>query len=340
MRVGIISPNVLNDFGDSDARDDSSGAWPFESLAKRTSLLFDKIFLTENLQLTCEIVGGGSACCDEDVNCETLRYLAKKGLILLPQDLGYECGDALLKENMRGTTARLHRQLLKVGNPSNNCGPGEYTYVGQPDIGDIEAHDGNHPRSDKGWRDPSIAGKKQQYESLLVRRNAALLREAGVEAVVVGSLHAQSRTEKVVNPVWQVVMNEMPTFDTRAPWEDVLDFRAEDRTKHLVRSLRRWIRKIVIEDWSEAELEDEVRELIYEYETHLRLADVRGGTGVWTCMITGIAGLTEDVVKLRISKIAGLVTAFVDRKAKLLEAELGAPGRELALIPELRTRFS
>ena len=131
----------------------------------------------------------------------------------------------------------------------------------------------------------------------------------------------------------------MPDFDTRAPWEDVFDFRAEDRTQHFIRSIRRWIRKIVTEEWTQAELEDEVRELVYEYENHLRLARLSGGRGVLRCIITGIAELAEDVIKLRLANIAQLVTAMIDRKTKLLEAETQAPGREVALISELKKRF-
>jgi hypothetical protein len=162
MRIGVISPNILNNIPAYNAMyEDPLQPRPFEALAKRACLLFDKIYLTENLELTYEIVGSGPAVYDDDQNCGTLQYLTKKGVIFVPQDLGYASGAALLRENIRGTTATIHRELLKVGNPSNNCGPGEYTYVGQPDIGDTEAHDGNHPRSDRGWNDPGIEIKKE-----------------------------------------------------------------------------------------------------------------------------------------------------------------------------------
>jgi hypothetical protein len=254
--------------------------WPFDGLAKRLSLLFDKLYLTENLQVTCEIVGGGSATYEHDANCGTLQYLAQKGLILVPEDLGYASGEAFLRDNIKGATARIQRQLLKVGNPSNNCEPGEHSYVGQPDIGDWEAHDGTHPRAIKGGaKDPRIPLLKRQYESLLLRRNAAVLRHAGVdEVVIVGRLFEEPRDQwKRTHPVWKVVINEMPDFDCRAPWEDVFAFRKEDRTQHFVRNLRRWIRKIVAEEWSRAELEDEIRELVYEYERYLRTARLSAG---------------------------------------------------------------
>src|SRR5258708_3514314 len=166
MRVGIISPNILNHTADSKLYSDPDEFWPFNSLGKQTCLLFDKIYLTDDLDLTCKIINAGY---DDDPNSLTLRYLAEKGLLLLPQDLGYTSRSEFLESMINGAVAEIHRQLLKVGNPSNNCGPGEYTYVGQPDIGDFEAHDGNHPRSAKGWNDPHLKVIRQQYESLLLR---------------------------------------------------------------------------------------------------------------------------------------------------------------------------
>jgi uncharacterized protein YdaT len=167
------------------------------------------------------------------------------------------------------------------------------------------------------------------------------LRHAGVdEVVIVGRLFEEPRDEwKRTHPVWKVVINEMPDFDCRAPWEDVFAFRKEDRTQHFVRNLRRWIRKIVAEEWSRAELEDEIRELVYEYERYLRTARLSAGKGVLTCLITGTAERGEDIIKLRLTKIANLVSAIIDRKTKLLETELLAAGRELALIPELKRHF-
>src|SRR5688572_23986426 len=112
MRVGVASPNLLSNVADYNAMsDDPNMPWPFEVLAKRASMLFDRLYLTEDLDLTCEIVGGGSAICDDDPYCATLRYLADKDLILLPQHLGYASGAAFLQSNLKGEGRRLHAAL-------------------------------------------------------------------------------------------------------------------------------------------------------------------------------------------------------------------------------------
>jgi hypothetical protein len=338
MRVGIISPNLIDNIDQWNAlHDDPRASWPLDSLAKRASLLFDKLYLTEDLEKTFELIG--SICSEEFI--ETLLYLQEQGLILRPQDLGFSSGDDFLNAGLKGVARKLHTQLLQVGNPGNDGNPDDLIYVGQPDIGDWAAQNGMHPRSNKGWDDPAIAVEKQKYESLLLRRNAAILREAGLaDVAVVGRLYEERRPTKRDHPVWKVVLNEMPQFDLRAPWEDVLAFRAEPRTQHLIRSLRRWIRKITTEEWTQAELEDEVRELLYEYDAHLRLSRVNGGSGTFSVVITGASELAEDIVKLRFGKIAKIATAVIDQRIRLLEAETTAPGRELALLPELRKTFS
>jgi len=340
MRVGVVSPNILSNVRDYNAMNENPDIpWPFDSLAKRSSLLFDKLYISDNIDLTYEIIGGPSLF-GNDHNGNTLEYLTRQGLILTPQDLGYSSGEAFLSENIKGKTADLHRRLLAVGNPSNNCGEGDYTYVGQPDIGEFEAHDGNHPRSEAGWDDPQIKVMERLYEGLLLQRNVAILREAGIEDIaIVGRLYGEKSISPDTHPVWEIILHEMPSLDIRAPWEDVLGFRAEQRTQHLIRSLRRWIRKVVAESWTSAELEDEVRELVYEYEKHIRTAGMAHGIGTLTCVITGTTELVEDIVKLRLGRIAQLVTAGMDRSVKFREAELQAPGRELALFPEVRKRF-
>ena len=182
--------------------------------------------------------------------------------------------------------------------------PGEMKYIGQPDIGDFDASNGWHPRSRIGWDDPKIKIRKMLYETLLVRRNVEMLRRVGFENVsIVGRQYEQLPNAKRAHPVWNIVLKELPQLDTRAPWEDIFGFRQEERTQHLVRSLRRWARKVVAEDWTSAELEDEIRELVYEYERHMRMSKLFGTKETLEILITGAADLVEDAVKLRFGEL-------------------------------------
>lgn len=341
MRVAIISPNIVLNVEDYNSMfEDPDRPWPLDSLAKKVSLLFDKIYLTDDVDLTCNIVESISGEFETDPQSGTLRYLANEGLLLKPQDFGYDSTDAFLKANIKGVAAKLQKELLRIGNPDLEDDP-EGALIGQPDVGDFAAHDGVHPRLNRRrLRGMGLREQKQEYESLLLRRNGAMLREAGVtDASVVGRLFEQAAEEEHLNPVWKVVFKEMPQLDTRASWQDVLAFRSEEHTQHLVRSLRRWVRKAVAEEWTEAALEDEVRELVYDYENHLRIARMGAQKGFFEFLVTGASDVVENVVKLRFSKIGEIASVMRNRKVKLLEEEARAPGREIALITEMKKRF-
>ena len=338
MRVGIISPNLIDSIDDEyKAWDgDPSAPWALDEIGKRAALIFDKIYLTDDLETTFDII---QYICPEE-RLETLFYLQRKGVVFSHRDLGYASAETFFKANVKGAVAKIQAELMRVGNPGLDGEPDDFRNIGHPDVGDYAAQNGMHPRSCKGWSDPKIKVRKRKYESLLLRRNAAMLREAGVaDVAIIGRLYEERRLLKHEHPVWRVVFKEMPRFDTRAPWDDVLDFRAEERTQHLIRSLRRWVRKVVAEEWSENALEDEVRELVYEYETHLRLSRMSNGKEALEFLVTGTADLVEDIIKLRFGKIAQLATAMMNRHVRLLQAEAAAPGRELALIPELKRHF-
>jgi hypothetical protein len=284
--------------------------------------LFDRIYLTHDLDVTCEIVGGY----EENTETATLCYLVERGLLFRPEELGYASGEAFVLSNTTGAAESLHRRLLRVGNPYMNEESGEVKYIGQPDIGDFDASNGWHPRSRKGWNDPKIKIRKMLYEALLMRRNIEMLRVAGFENVsVVGRQYELLPIAKRSHPAWSVVLKELPQLDTRAPWEDVLGFRQEERTQHRVRSLRRWVRKVVAEEWSEAELEDEIRELVYEYEKHLRKARISSAKEALEIIIIGSADFVEDVIKLRFGKIAKIAAAAINRRTKFFQEEMTAP---------------
>ncbi|WOH59916.1 hypothetical protein [Bradyrhizobium sp. BWC-3-1] len=243
--------------------------------------------------MTCEIVGGY----EENTETATLRYLAKRGLLLTPQNMGYDSGDAFVSANTAGAAGALHRRLIPVGNPYINEEPNEMKYIGRPDIGDFDASNGWHPRSRVGWRDPKIQTRKMLYEALVMQRNVAMLQAAGFDNVAsVGRQYETLPRAKRPHTVWTVVLKELPQLDTRAPWEDVFGFREEERTQHFIRSMRRWIRKMVAEDWSATELEDELKELVYEYERHMRTSRISGVKEALEIVVTGAAEITEDVI--------------------------------------------
>ncbi|MCA1515641.1 hypothetical protein [Bradyrhizobium sp. NBAIM01] len=102
QRVGVISPNLAYGLDWLPDADHGDAVWPLESVVKRASLLFDRIYLTHDLDVTCEIVGGY----EENTETATLRFLVKRGLLLTPQDMGYDSGEAFVSAHTRARRAR------------------------------------------------------------------------------------------------------------------------------------------------------------------------------------------------------------------------------------------
>ena len=133
------------------------------------------------------------------------------------------------------------------------------------------------------------------------------------------------------------LIREMPEMDRRAPWQDVLSFRDESRTQQCIRNLRLWTRKVVTEDLTENEIEDEIRSLVYEYEQHLRSNRLLGKKSGLTFLITGIAELSEIALKAKVARLGELISLMIESRFNMPEPS--APGYELALIPEIKQAF-
>lgn len=72
----------------------------------------------------------------------------------------------------------------------------------------------------------------------------------------------------------------------------------------------------------------------------MRASKMSGAKEALEIVTTGAAELVEDVVKLRLGKLAKLAMAMLNQRAARLRDESTAPGHELALIPETRRAFT
>jgi hypothetical protein len=197
IRVGILSPNVLLNVTDHNAMyEDPDLPWRFDSLAKRASLLFDKLYISEDLEVTCSLLDAFGD--DNDPKNATIRHLIDEGLIFLPRDAGYSSGAQLITENLAGTAASLNEELMRIGNPTG-IEDDEAYLIGQPDVGDFVESNGCHPRD---MNLGPIRDQQRRYESLLLRRNAAILRQAGfTDVAVIGRLINDMHGAEYASPV-------------------------------------------------------------------------------------------------------------------------------------------
>jgi hypothetical protein len=132
--------------------------------------------------------------------------------------------------------------------------------------------------------------------------------------------------------VAQVVIQAMPHPDEMTPWEAIIEFRQDPDASAKALGLRRWMRKIANESRPVGEIREELEWLLTEYERYMRLHRMKVNVGIVETVVTTTAELIEDITKLKFSHAASLPFVAKHRRIALLEAELQAPGREVAYI--------
>jgi len=140
--------------------------------------------------------------------------------------------------------------------------------------------------------------------------------------------------------VVRILIKNIPTLDKDTPWHDLFQFREDEDTKHKFLALRNWISDISSANLSENEMEDKIEYSFQEYEKHLKLNKMKFEKSFLETVIVGGSELIENLVKLKLGKIAKMFFDFKQSKIDLLESELKASGKEIAYIDKIKKEFT
>lgn len=141
--------------------------------------------------------------------------------------------------------------------------------------------------------------------------------------------------------VTSIVLDAFPLPDESATFEDIINFKEDPDTSRKRQLLQRWTHNLATKGvTSEKEIAQEIEWLLADYEEHMRLHKMKINRGTLeTVFVTG-AEIAEDLAKFKWGAAAKLLFSASHRKIELLEAEMKAPGRELAYISKARERFN
>jgi len=132
--------------------------------------------------------------------------------------------------------------------------------------------------------------------------------------------------------VLNIALTALPEPDEATPWEAVLDFRADSQAQQALARLRRWLTRGVLESRDPRLLKLELEDSLESYSEHMRLHGIKANKGVLQTLVTLTADVLDSLLHVRFSNAANAIFAFRDRKIALLEAEMSAPGRQVAYI--------
>jgi hypothetical protein len=139
--------------------------------------------------------------------------------------------------------------------------------------------------------------------------------------------------------VLKIVIDAVPSPDAMTPWEDIFGLREDSQAKAQLLKLRKWARKLATSVTSTKKIQEEVCDLLNDYETYMKIHTKKRIRGPLETFMTVAGEVLEDIAKLRFGSLAKKPFTFRHRKLELMEAELKAPGREVAYLHLIRQRF-
>lgn len=142
------------------------------------------------------------------------------------------------------------------------------------------------------------------------------------------------------SPVIHILINALPVPMAEVPCEEVLEFKQDKKVQSQLKIMQRWIRKSMAkEDINPQIIGEELADSLHDYTEHMRLARIKYNTEVFQALLTFPLATFERIIKLQFSQLFDPIFTVKKAHIALCEAELKAPGRELAYLHSVQDRF-
>lgn len=147
-------------------------------------------------------------------------------------------------------------------------------------------------------------------------------------------------TNWVDQTIIHVVLDHFPVPADNIPWNDIIEFKNNSETQSKFFQMRHWMKRIAKGQIAPKEVSEEIEFLVNDYTEYLRIQKMKFSTTSLQFFLTTMAGITEDIIKLRLEAAINRFFSVRQRRVALMEAERTAPGREVAYLVKTREKFS
>ncbi|HML79090.1 hypothetical protein [Geobacter sulfurreducens] len=299
-------------------------------LMKQASLYFDEIvpaFYTRRI-----LARRKRFPIDESENSRLiaeLEWLAEKGILDVPAENPFHDGESLndMDPSKALWIARSSKGMSALQAPSTSLGVEESLYL----VRDI-----SRSMTNSYWvEELKKLGLPENFPSLpdVGKSNitAFIPENRGLQTTL---SHSDSQE------VMEVIIPNLPQPDESTPWEAIFDWRNDDEAKMKLRRLRHWVDKASQrKELNQVHLQNEILCLIDDYRNHMKVHGFNTKSGVLRAIVTTTADIFEDFIKLKWGKLCDLPFQLTGHRIKQIEADMKAPGRELAYIVSAQERF-
>ncbi|MCE1004784.1 hypothetical protein [Pseudomonas sp. NMI1173_11] len=208
------------------------------------------------------------------------------------------------------------------------------------------------PNFGHGWTPPVDSGtldhlslkaqeRLEEYESNAAARLFAILK-SNTETTYTPIAPAKI-FETVFNlpksPVIHILLNALPVPLAEVPCEDILEFKQDTKVQKQLKTIQRWIRTSMAKEDTPQAIGEELADSLNDYTEHMRLARIKYNTEVFQALLTFPLATVERIIKLQFSQLFDPIFTVKKANIALCEAELKAPGRQLAYLHSVQETF-
>ncbi len=136
-----------------------------------------------------------------------------------------------------------------------------------------------------------------------------------------------------------IVLKKVPAPNDTISWDEVFEFRDNEGTKRQLGALRSFARRVARGSLEPGDIEEEIESSIRSYEEYMSVKKMAHRKSALEIAVVTTAEIAEDLVKIRWGKLAQSLFEIRRRRVQVVEAELHAPGRELAYLVSATERF-
>ena len=139
--------------------------------------------------------------------------------------------------------------------------------------------------------------------------------------------------------VLEVVLEKLPIPDENIEWQRIIEYRSDPDSQGKFNELRVWMQDISRKDYTKDEIEERIKYLMHEYESHLKLHKLKYSHGTIRILVTTSLDVLENAVKLKWGTVAKSLFSLKEKEYDLLQADMNAPGKEVAYLTKTNNIF-
>lgn len=139
--------------------------------------------------------------------------------------------------------------------------------------------------------------------------------------------------------VIQIILNSLPLPGNETSWQDLITYKNETGVRHHLLALRNWSNETARLELPPYELADKLEWLTEQYKTHVRLHKMKFEMGTAELILTTTASAIEELLHFRFGSFAKMLFGLKRARVDLLEAEIQAPGSEVAYVLKTGQEF-